>query len=78
MSRRLQGGCQAPIGGYCIERDGALYLRGFVADLAGERFYRAEADGDRADPEALGTKVADALAAQGADRLLAELVQPRE
>jgi len=74
MSRALQGGCQAPIGGYAIVRDGALYLRGFVSDLEGIRFYRAEATGEMADPEALGHKVADALIAQGADRLLAELM----
>ena len=75
MSRMLQGGCQAPIGGYCVEQDGRLHLRGFVADLDGIRFYRAEAEGAMADPEALGHRVAEALIGQGADRLLAELIQ---
>ena len=74
MSRMLQGGCQAPIGGYCVEQDGRLHLRGFVADLDGVRFYRAEAEGAMADPEALGHQVAEALIGQGADRLLAELI----
>ncbi|MDD5365864.1 MAG: hydroxymethylbilane synthase [Gallionellaceae bacterium] len=74
MSRLLQGGCQAPIGGYCVEKDGTLHLRGFVADLEGVRFYRAEAEGVMADPEALGHRVAEALIGQGADRLLAELI----
>jgi hydroxymethylbilane synthase len=78
MSRKLQGGCQAPIGGYCDEQNGTLHLRGFVADLDGVRFYRAEAEGDMADPEALGHRVADALIGQGADRLLAELIQRPE
>jgi hydroxymethylbilane synthase len=75
LSRKLQCGCQAPIGGYCIERAGKLWLRAFVADLDGVRFYRAEAEGDPATPEALGHHVADALIAQWADRLLAELIQ---
>lgn len=75
MSRKLQGGCQAPIGGYCIVREGKLWLRGFVADLDGQRFYRAEAEGVMTDPEGLGHQVADALIGQGADRLLAELIQ---
>jgi hydroxymethylbilane synthase len=78
MSRKMQGGCQAPIGGYCVEQNGKLHLRGFVADLDGVRFYRAEADGDMADPETLGHRVADALIGQGADKLLAELIHRPE
>jgi hydroxymethylbilane synthase len=73
MSRVLQGGCQAPIGGYAELADGRLRLRGFVADLDGVRFYRAEAVGDMAEPEALGRQVAEVLIGQGADRLMAEL-----
>jgi hydroxymethylbilane synthase len=74
MSRKLQGGCQAPIGGYAIERDGKLFLRGFVSDLEGIRFYRAEAEGAIDAPEALGLAVADDLIRQGADRLMADLL----
>lgn len=74
MSRVLQGGCQAPIGGYAVMVDGRIHLRGFVADLDGVRFYRAEASGEPSDPEAIGRQVAEALIAQGADRLMAELV----
>jgi hydroxymethylbilane synthase len=39
MSRKLQGGCQAPIGGFAVVRDDKLFLRAFVADLEGIRFY---------------------------------------
>ncbi len=74
MSRKLQGGCQAPIGGYAIERGGKLFLRGFVSDLEGIRFYRAEAEGAIDAPEALGLEVAEALIRQGADRLMADLL----
>ncbi|MGQ9686144.1 MAG: hydroxymethylbilane synthase [Thiobacillaceae bacterium] len=75
MSRALQGGCQAPIGGYARVEAGRLRLTAFVSDLEGVRFYRAEAWGEADDPEALGLRVAEALLAQGADRVLAELVQ---
>lgn len=75
MSRKLQGGCQAPIGGYAEIRDGRIHLRAFVADLEGKRFYRAEATGNMDDPEAVGLAAAKDLIAQGGDRLLAELVQ---
>ncbi len=74
MSRLLQGGCQAPIGGYAQVRGQRLHLRGFVSDLEGIRFFQAEAEGDMADPEALGHRVAEALIEQGADRLLAEII----
>lgn len=74
MSRKLQGGCQAPIGGYAVIRNGKLWLRGFVADLEGIRFYKAEVEGDPADPEAIGLAAAAQLIDQGADTLLTELV----
>ncbi|MBI5938402.1 MAG: hydroxymethylbilane synthase [Betaproteobacteria bacterium] len=74
LGRVLQGGCQAPIGGYAELIDGRLRLRGFVSDLDGVRFYRAEAGGDMSDPEALGQQVAEALLRQGADKVMAELL----
>jgi hydroxymethylbilane synthase len=75
MSRQLQGGCQAPIGGYAVMQDGQILLRAFVADLEGRRFYRAETRGAPADPEAVGHAAAEDLIRQGADKLLAEIIQ---
>jgi hydroxymethylbilane synthase len=75
MSRKLQGGCQAPIGGYAVVRDGCLFLRAFVADLEGIRFFRATAEGALDDPEAVGHAAAQELIEQGADRLMAEIIQ---
>lgn len=74
MSRRLQGGCQAPIGGYAVVRDNRLFLRAFVADLEGIRFYRTTAEGPLNAPEHVGLAAAEDLIHQGADRLLAELI----
>jgi hydroxymethylbilane synthase len=75
MSRVLQGGCQAPIGGYAVVRGGNIYLRAFVADLEGIRFFRATAEGPLDAPEAVGHAAAQELIAQGADRLMAEIIQ---
>ncbi len=75
MNRKLQGGCQVPIGGYAVLEGDTLWLRAFVADLEGKRMIRAEARGSRTAPEALGETVADALLAQGADEILAEIYQ---
>lgn len=74
FSRRLQGGCQAPIGGYAEMIDDRLRLRGFVADLSGQRMLRAEGMAKSSAAETLGEAVADDLLRQGADRLLAELL----
>jgi hydroxymethylbilane synthase len=74
LSRQLQGGCQAPIGGYAQLHDGRIHLRAFVADLEGIRFYRAETEGGMDDPEAVGQAAAQELIRQGADKLLAEII----
>ena len=74
MSRTLQGGCQAPIGGYAQIKDGQISLRAFVADLEGVRFYRTETSGTQDDPEAVGLAAAQDLIRQGADTLLAEII----
>ena len=74
MSRQLQGGCQAPIGGFAQMHDGQIHLRAFVADLDGIRFYRTETSGGMEDPEAVGRAAAQDLIRQGADALLAEII----
>jgi hydroxymethylbilane synthase len=73
LSRALAGSCQGPLGGFAEVKDGRLRMRGFVASPDGKRMTQSEMTGDIDDPEALGTRVADALRAQGADRILAEL-----
>jgi hydroxymethylbilane synthase len=52
---------------------GELSLRGLVGSADGKRMLRAEARGSSAAAEALGIEVAEALLAQGAAELLAEL-----
>jgi len=73
MSRSLGGSCQVPLGGFAEVKGGKLRMRGFVASPDGKRMMQTEMTGDIAHPEALGNKIADALRAQGADVILAEL-----
>ena len=73
MSRRLSGSCQTPLGGYAQILNGRLVLRGFVADLLGQRFVEASLEGAPSDAEKIGAALAEALLAQGADKILAEL-----
>jgi hydroxymethylbilane synthase len=63
-----------PLGGFAEVKNGKLRMRGFVASPDGKRMTSAELIGEIAHPEALGNKVAEALRAQGADVILAELV----
>jgi len=75
MNRRLQGGCQVPIAGYCIIEKNQLWLRGLVGSVDGKNILRSEARGDGRDPETLGIDVAEQLLAQGADKILNEIYQ---
>lgn len=73
MNRRLNGGCQVPIGGFA-ELDGdRLLLRGLVGSPDGKTIYRSEIECAAGDYESAGIRVAELLLAQGADKILAQL-----
>lgn len=74
LSRALGGSCQVPLGGFAEVKNGQLRMRGFVASPDGRRMTSSELTGEITDPEALGNKIADALRAQGADQILAEIL----
>jgi len=74
--RRLNGGCQIPIGGYAEiigEEHGKPLIRvsGIVGTADGSRLLRAERQGT--DPEQVGLEAAEQLIAQGADEILQEV-----
>jgi hydroxymethylbilane synthase len=73
VSRQLGGSCQVPLGAYAVIRDGALFLRGFVASADGKTLLQAETKGGTDAPEALGRQLAQSLREQGADRIIAAL-----
>ncbi|WP_422468393.1 hydroxymethylbilane synthase [Endozoicomonas sp. ALC013] len=73
MNRRLNGGCQVPIGGFA-ELDGdRLFLRGLVGSPDGQTIYRSEVTCTAEDYESAGIQVAESLLKQGADKILAGL-----
>ena len=76
MNARLHGGCQVPIAGHALIEGDRLVLKGLVGTPDGSRILRAESEGPRADWEAIGTRVADDLLAQGADEILSALQEP--
>lgn len=71
LMRKLEGGCQVPIGALAQVVNGQVILRGMVASLDGVRLIKAEAIGT--DPEAVGIEVANRLVALGATSILAEI-----
>lgn len=71
LMRKLEGGCQVPVGGLAQVINGQIVLRGMVASLDGVRLIKAEAIGT--DPEAVGMEVANRLIALGATEILAEI-----
>ncbi|HEY6610045.1 MAG TPA: hydroxymethylbilane synthase [Pseudomonas sp.] len=73
LNKRLNGGCQVPIACYALLEGDELWLRGLVGQPDGGLLLRAEARAPRAAAEALGVQVAEALLAQGAERILAEV-----
>lgn len=74
MNKRLNGGCQVPIAGFAELSGSTLHLRGLVGSPDGKTIYRSEVRCDAKDFEAAGINVAEQLLAQGADRILAELI----
>jgi hydroxymethylbilane synthase len=82
LLRRLDGGCQVPIGAlasYPAGADGELVLRARVVSLEGDRAVDAERRGiarDEGEAEALGVELAQTLLARGAEEILALIRTP--
>jgi len=75
MNHRLMGGCQVPIAGYAILRDGGLYLRGLVGEPDGSRIVRGEIAGAQEEAGRLGVELAEELLAKGAESILKRLYE---
>ena len=73
LNQALNGGCQVPVAGFALLKDGQIYLRGLVGEPDGSKILRAEVTGKADQAEALGKQVAEDLLAQGADAILARL-----
>jgi len=70
VSRALGGSCTLPLAAFAQMVGNRLRLRALVASADGRRVVRSELEADAADPEALGSRVAEDLRRQGADAIL--------
>ncbi|MEN8376428.1 MAG: hydroxymethylbilane synthase [Gemmatimonadota bacterium] len=73
LLRRLEGGCQIPIGALATVVSGRLALHGLIASLDGRRLVRGEGEGLPGDAEALGEELAERLLRDGGGAILADL-----
>ncbi|HUG02530.1 MAG TPA: hydroxymethylbilane synthase [Longimicrobiales bacterium] len=68
--RRLQGGCQVPVGALARVSPGLLRLEGLIASLDGDRIVRGSAHGAPADADEVGEELAERLLAEGGAEIL--------
>lgn len=74
MNKKLEGGCQVPIGGFAeLNEEGQVWLRGLVADPNGETMIVDNIMGAPEDAEALGVRLAERLLASGAGEILSAI-----
>ncbi len=70
--RRLEGGCQVPVGARAVAAPDRITLAGMVADTSGRRIFRSEISGAPADAASLGVRLAERLLDEGAGVVLQE------
>jgi hydroxymethylbilane synthase len=76
VMRKLEGGCQVPIGAYARPADGdpgTLVMDGMVGSIDGDTILRDQLSGPADDPAALGDRMVERLLGLGAAEVLAEI-----
>ncbi|MBK8943939.1 MAG: hydroxymethylbilane synthase [Ignavibacteriae bacterium] len=73
LLKKLEGGCQVPIGAYAEVKSNGLYLEGLVASLDGSISFRAKVKGKKSEAEKLGKILANELLKSGANKILKEI-----
>lgn len=68
--RRLEGGCQVPIGAYAILENNQIFLQGFVGNLYGNNVIRKSIHGEKGLAEDLGLALAENCLSAGAAQIL--------
>ena len=75
LMKKLEGGCQIPIGALAQVIGDSIRLEGVVASLDGKTVLRSEVSGPAEEPEKLGIALAEILIDMGADDILNALRQ---
>ena len=75
--KKLEGGCQIPIGAFAEVRKNGLYLTGLVASIEGDVTLRKTVRGSKKQAEALGKTLASDMIKAGAKKILSEIYKSR-
>ncbi len=70
LLRTLEGGCQVPLGALGVLRGRELHLDAGVFSAAGSEWVRCSENGPPDEAQQIGIRLADALIAEGADKIL--------
>jgi hydroxymethylbilane synthase len=73
LLKRLEGGCQIPVGAWGRIEKGELVLDAVVGSLNGDRIIRDRMSDDAGKAAELGVRLAETLLRKGADKILAEI-----
>ncbi len=73
--RRLEGGCQVPIGALATVEGDTVHIRGMVGSLDGKRILKAERSGSLEDPGRVGYDLAGEILEMGAAEILKEIYE---
>ncbi len=77
LLKKLEGGCQVPIGAFAEVKSNGLYLEGLVASLDGSISFRKKIKGKKSEAEKLGNLLANDLLKAGAKKILSEINEIR-
>ena len=70
LMKRLEGGCQVPIGAHATVQAKGLCLRAYLGSVDGGKSIRDSIDGPREQAEEMGVELAERLLAAGGDGIL--------
>ncbi len=71
--RKLEGGCQVPIGAFAEVKSNGIYLEGLVGSVDGTVTFRKKIRGSSREPEKVGINLAKDLIKAGAKEILDEI-----
>jgi hydroxymethylbilane synthase len=71
--KRLEGGCQVPIGAFAEIKSNGIYMDGLVGSVDGMLTFRKKVRGSSMEPERVGRELANDLIKAGAKEILDEI-----
>ncbi len=71
--RKLEGGCQVPIGAFAEIQNGKVFIKGFISDLEGTKFIEGKKEGSIEEAEKVGERLAEDLLSRGGEEILRDI-----